>query len=69
MTSRLLRPLAILVIALAAFLGWMHLGTLDIATRAAPLIEQGFMAMDATHLRATPQGRVVLDRLLLELLA
>ena len=45
-----------------------RLGTLDIATRAAPLIEQGFMAMDATHLRATPQGRVVLDRLLLELL-
>ena len=37
--------------------------------KAVPLIEQGFMAMDDSHLRATPQGRVVLDRLLLELLA
>lgn len=31
MTPRLLHSLAILVIALAAFLGWMHPGTLDIA--------------------------------------
>ncbi|MEI9905205.1 MAG: radical SAM family heme chaperone HemW [Asticcacaulis sp.] len=41
---------------------------LDLAARAAPLIEQGFMALGPGHLRATPQGRVVLDRLLLELL-
>ena len=41
---------------------------LDLNARAVPLIEQGFMAADATHLRATPQGRVVLDRLLMELL-
>jgi len=37
--------------------------------KVAPLINQGFMALDTTHLRATPKGRVVLDRLLLELLA
>ncbi len=42
---------------------------LDLRARAAPLIEMGFMAADATHLRATPRGRVVLDRLLMDLLS
>lgn len=37
--------------------------------KTAPLIDQGFIAMNAAHLSATPKGRVVLDRLLLELLA
>ncbi len=41
---------------------------LDLRARAAPLIDQGFMAIDATHLRAMPRGRVVLDRLLMNLL-
>lgn len=45
-----------------------RLPTLDLA-KATPLIEHGFMTLDTTHLRATPAGRVVLDRLLLELLA
>ena len=44
-----------------------RLPNLDLS-KTAPLIDQGFMAMDATHLCATPKGRVVLDRLLLELL-
>ena len=43
--------------------------SLDLATRAAPLITDGFMALDGHRLRATPQGRVLLDRLLMELLA
>lgn len=42
---------------------------LDLPTRAASWIEDGFMESTATHLRATPKGRVVLDRLLLELLS
>jgi oxygen-independent coproporphyrinogen-3 oxidase len=42
---------------------------LDLATRAAPLIEDGFMAIDGNRLRATSKGRVVLDRLLFELLS
>jgi len=42
---------------------------LDLPARATPLIHQGFMEMNATHLRATPRGRVVLDRLLFELLS
>lgn len=43
--------------------------SLDLATRAAPLINDGFMALDGHRLRATPKGRVLLDRLLMELLA
>ena len=41
---------------------------LELRDRAAPLIEQGFMETSATHLRATSRGRVVLDRLLMDLL-
>ena len=43
--------------------------SLDLATRAIPLVEEGFLALDHNRLRATPKGRVVLDRLLLELLS
>lgn len=42
---------------------------LDLATRAAPLIADGFMAIEGHRLRATAKGRVVLDRLLFELLS
>jgi len=42
---------------------------LDLATRAAPLIDEGFMAIQGNRLRATSKGRVVLDRLLFELLS
>ena len=42
---------------------------LDLRAKAASLVADGFMALSETHLRATPKGRVVLDRLLLELLA
>lgn len=42
--------------------------SLDLANKAAPLIADGFLALDHNRLRATPKGRVVLDRLLLELL-
>ncbi|ESQ73561.1 radical SAM family heme chaperone HemW [Asticcacaulis sp. AC402] len=42
---------------------------LDLPTRASPLIDDGFMELTTTHLRATLKGRVVLDRLLLELLS
>ncbi len=41
---------------------------LDLRDKSAPLIEGGFMEASATHLRATPKGRIVLDRLLMELL-
>ncbi len=41
---------------------------LDLPARAAPLIEDGFMAIAAGRLRATAKGRVVLDRLLVNLL-
>ncbi len=41
---------------------------LDLA-KATPLIDQGFMEITTNRLRATPKGRVVLDRLLLELLS
>lgn len=43
--------------------------SLDLATRATPLIADDFMAMEGNRLRATPKGRVLLDRLLMELLA
>jgi oxygen-independent coproporphyrinogen-3 oxidase len=46
-----------------------RLPTLHIIDKAAPLIEQGFMALTPDRLRATPKGRVVLDRLLFELLS
>ncbi|MDV6331524.1 radical SAM family heme chaperone HemW [Asticcacaulis sp. 201] len=46
-----------------------RLPSLPIQEKAAPLIEQGFMELSAGRLRATPAGRVVLDRLLLELLS
>ena len=42
---------------------------LDLATRAAPLVADGLMALENNRLRATPKGRVLLDRLLMELLA
>ncbi len=42
---------------------------LDLGTRAAPLIADGFMAIEGNRLRATAKGRVVLDRLLFELLS
>ncbi len=43
--------------------------SLDLASKAAPLIEDGFMALENNRLRATPKGRVLLDRLLFELLS
>jgi oxygen-independent coproporphyrinogen-3 oxidase len=43
--------------------------SLDLAAKAAPLIEDGFMAISNNRLRATPKGRVLLDRLLFELLS
>ena len=43
--------------------------SLDLANKAAPLIADGFLEFDHNRLRATPKGRVVLDRLLLELLS
>ncbi len=46
-----------------------RLPTLSITEKAAPLIEQGFMELNPDRLRATPKGRVVLDRLLFELLS
>ncbi|ESQ90295.1 radical SAM family heme chaperone HemW [Asticcacaulis benevestitus] len=46
-----------------------RLPTLPIREKAAPLIEQGFMDLTPDRLRATPKGRVVLDRLLFELLS
>ncbi|EGF92069.1 radical SAM superfamily protein [Asticcacaulis biprosthecium C19] len=42
---------------------------LDLPVKAAPLIDGGFMELTPTHLRATPKGRVLLDRLLMELLS
>lgn len=46
-----------------------RLPNLPIIEKAAPLIEQGFMELTLDHLRATEKGRVVLDRLLFELLS
>jgi oxygen-independent coproporphyrinogen-3 oxidase len=46
-----------------------RLPTLSITEKAAPLIEQGFMELNPDRLHATPKGRVVLDRLLFELLS
>ncbi|CAL4866023.1 Heme chaperone HemW [Asticcacaulis sp. MM231] len=46
-----------------------RLPTLPIIDKAAPLIAQGFMDLTPDRLRATPKGRVVLDRLLFELLS
>jgi oxygen-independent coproporphyrinogen-3 oxidase len=46
-----------------------RLTNLPITEKAAPLIEQGFMELTADRLRATEKGRVVLDRLLFELLS
>ena len=42
--------------------------SLDLGTKAVPLIAGGFLALDHNRLRTTPRGRVVLDRLLMELL-
>ena len=46
-----------------------RLPTLPIIDKATPLIEQGFMELTPDRLRATKAGRVVLDRLLFELLS
>jgi putative oxygen-independent coproporphyrinogen III oxidase len=46
-----------------------RLPSLPIREKAAPLIAQGFMDLTPDRLRATPKGRVVLDRLLFELLS
>ena len=43
--------------------------SLDLASKARPLVADGFLSLDQNRLRATPKGRVVLDRLLLELLS
>lgn len=43
--------------------------SLDLAAKAAPLIADGFLSLSNNHICATPKGRVVLDRLLLELLS
>ncbi len=43
--------------------------SLDLTAKAAALIADGFLALDHNRLRATPKGRVVLDRLLFELLS
>jgi oxygen-independent coproporphyrinogen-3 oxidase len=45
-----------------------RLPNLPIIEKATPLIEQGFMELTPDRLRATEKGRVVLDRLLFELL-
>ncbi len=45
-----------------------RVASLDL-TRASSLIEDGFIERTPTHLRATSRGRVVLDRLLFELLS
>lgn len=60
---------AMLGLRLAEGVALDRFSLLDLPGRAAPLIEQGFMDIDATHLRATARGRVVLDRLLFELLS
>jgi oxygen-independent coproporphyrinogen-3 oxidase len=46
-----------------------RLPNLPIIEKAAPLIEQGFMELTSNRLHATEKGRVVLDRLLFELLS
>ena len=46
-----------------------RLPSLPVLEKAAPLIEQGFMELTPDRLRATEKGRVVLDRLLFELLS
>lgn len=46
-----------------------RLPSLPVHEKAAPLIEQGFMELTPDRLRATEKGRVVLDRLLFELLS
>ncbi len=43
--------------------------SLDLATKAASLIADGYLALDHNRLSATPKGRVLLDRILLELLS
>jgi oxygen-independent coproporphyrinogen-3 oxidase len=43
--------------------------SLDLAAKAASLIHDGFLKLDHNRLRATAKGRVVLDRLLFELLS
>jgi oxygen-independent coproporphyrinogen-3 oxidase len=60
---------ALLGLRLANGLDLSRTPLLGLAAKAAPLIEDGFMALDHNHLRATPKGRVVLDRLLFELLS
>jgi len=46
-----------------------RLPSLPVPEKAAPLIAQGFMELTPDRLRATEKGRVVLDRLLFELLS
>ena len=53
---------------LAEGVAFNRLPTLPIIDKAGPLIAQGFMDLTQDRLRATPKGRVVLDRLLFELL-
>jgi oxygen-independent coproporphyrinogen-3 oxidase len=60
---------AMLGLRLIEGLDLMRVPDLDLAVRAAPLIADGFMAIEGNHLRATAKGRVVLDRLLFELLS
>ena len=58
----------LLGLRLAEGLDLMRAPSLDLAAKAVPLIEAGFLTLDHNRLRATPRGRVVLDRLLMELL-
>ena len=60
---------ALLGLRLSEGLDLSRTPSLDLATKAAPLIVEGFLALDHNRLRATPKGRVVLDRLLFELLS
>ncbi len=60
---------AILGLRLSEGVALSRLPTLNIHGKAAPLIEQGFMELTPDRLCATVKGRVVLDRLLFELLS
>ena len=43
--------------------------SLDLTAKAAPLIADGYLRLNHNRLSATPKGRVLLDRILLELLS
>ncbi len=60
---------AMLGLRLSEGLDLSRVPSLDLRSKAAHLIEGGFMALAGDRLRATPKGRVVLDRLLFELLS